>query len=122
MAEHGPVVLVAEDHEDLREHLGLALREAGFQALLAGDGREALELFRQHRQQVRVVLSDVQMPHLSGRQLLAALRQDAPDLPVCLMSTAALEGLVAAGAARFFRKPLRMGEVVQTLRELAGER
>jgi DNA-binding response OmpR family regulator len=117
-------VLVADDDEHLRFLLDLSLRRAGFAPLVAGDGHEAVELFRRHRDEVRAVLLDVKMPRLDGPGALARIRQIAPQVPCCFLTGYAEQygagNLLALGAARVFDKPFRLEEVLETLRGLCG--
>ena len=119
-----PGVLVADDDENLRFLLRLTLRQAGFATLVAADGRHAVELFRRHRGEVRVVLLDVNMPGLDGPGALARIRQIAPQVRCCFMTGHAAhygaDNLLALGAARVFDKPFRLEEVLQALGELCG--
>ena len=59
---------------------------AGHEVLEAGDGREGLQLARENIDGLDVVLSDVGLPNLGGRELTAALKSERPSLPVVLMS------------------------------------
>ncbi len=79
-------VLVVEDNTELRDTLGLVFESFGVPVLLAADGVEAMKLFRQHRDEIGCVLCDVVMPRMNGWEVLAALRQLAPELPVILAS------------------------------------
>lgn len=72
-----PRVLCVEDETDFRENLAEFLREESFDVLEAADGREGLEQFEKLRPDV--VLCDVQMPGLSGLEMLDRLRQRFPD-------------------------------------------
>jgi CheY-like chemotaxis protein len=115
---------VADDQEFIRLLLDRALRRAGFSVLLAANGQEAVERFRQDAQGVDVLLLDVQMPGLSGPEALAALGRFSRPVPCCFMTGDAGrygEGaLLDMGAARVFHKPFVLAEVVATLRRLAG--
>ena len=119
-----PGVLVADDDENIRFLLRLALRQAGFNPLVAADGREAVAMFLRHRNEVRAVLLDVNMPGLDGPGALAQIRQIAPQVPCCFMTghsdRYSADHLLALGAARVFDKPFRLEEVIETLGELCG--
>jgi CheY-like chemotaxis protein len=119
-----PGVLVADDNEHVRAVLGVTLREMGLTPFLAADGREAVELFGRHRDQVRAVLLDVRMPGLDGPRTLAELRRIVPHVPCCFMTGNSGHygggDLLALGAARVFEKPFRLEEVIETLRVLCG--
>ena len=119
-----PGVLVADDNEHIRFLLGLTLRQAGFDPLVAADGREAVELFMRHRDEVGVVLLDVNMPRLDGPGALVQLRQIAPQVRCCFMTGCAehygADNLLALGAAQVFEKPFRLEEVIEALGGLCG--
>lgn len=80
----GPIVLLAEDEALLAGLLGDLLAAEGFEVILAADGLEALE--RAGRRHVDVLLTDLDMPRLGGRELIRRLRTDRPGLPVVVMS------------------------------------
>ncbi len=79
-------VLVADDEAPIRKVLVTMLTGLGFDVLEAGDGLEAVERFRDHRRDVRLVLCDLTMPHMDGWETLAALRRLSPALPIVLTS------------------------------------
>ena len=75
-------ILVVEDEEVVRTLACRGLREQGYTVLEAKDGREALEQVERNHQPIDLVISDVVMPELSGRELgsrLAVLRPELPD-------------------------------------------
>jgi len=119
-----PGILVAEDEDLVRQLLHRALEQEGFTVWSAGDGREAVELFRRHGAGIALVLLDVQMPALDGPGTLAALRGMNPGVCCCFMSGDNRdydgEALRALGVAGFFQKPFALAEVTQALRRLAG--
>jgi len=82
----GGTVLLVDDEPMVRKVGEGALTRLGFAVLLAKDGVEAVEVFRQHRDEVRCVLCDLTMPRMNGWETLTALRKLAPGLPVILAS------------------------------------
>jgi len=82
---HGTLLLV-DDDEFLLESTGTMLERIGFTLLTAKDGVEAMEVFRQHRGEIRCVITDLTMPRMDGWETLTALRQLDPGLPVILAS------------------------------------
>jgi signal transduction histidine kinase/CheY-like chemotaxis protein len=84
--EGGGTVLLIEDEELLRNLAGIMLSRLGYRVLKAKDGIEAVEIFRQHRDQIRFVLSDLTMPRMDGWETLNALRSLSPEIPVILSS------------------------------------
>jgi CheY-like chemotaxis protein len=79
-------VLLAEDEEALRQVTQMSLTRLGFSVLEAKDGAEAMDVFRQHKDSIRLVLCDLTMPHMDGWQTLAAMRKLSPGIPVILTS------------------------------------
>jgi DNA-binding NtrC family response regulator len=79
-------VLVIDDDESLRQLLGMAVGRMGFTVIEACDGIEAVELFRRHQEEIRLVISDLTMPRMDGWETLQALRKIAPGIPVILSS------------------------------------
>jgi len=84
--DEGGTVLLVDDEPIVRKVGEGALVSLGFAVLLAKDGVEAVEIFRQHRDEIRCVLCDLTMPRMSGWETLVALRKLAPGLPVILAS------------------------------------
>lgn len=82
----GGTVLVAEDDPMLCQIAEAMLNRLGYEVLIAQDGFEAVEMFKQHREVIRCVLCDLVMPRMDGWETLSALRRLAPDLPVVLTS------------------------------------
>ena len=82
----GCTVLVVEDDERVRKMVKMMLEHLGFSVLEAGDGMEAVAVFKQHQNDIRCVLSDLTMPRMDGWQTLVALRKLSPDIPVILSS------------------------------------
>lgn len=78
--------LVVEDDALLRRAAASTLARLGFVVMQAGNGVEAVDLFRQHRDTIRLVLCDLTMPHMNGWETLAALRRASPDVRVILSS------------------------------------
>ncbi len=83
----GVTILVVEDEEMLREYVGDALGALGYRVLTATNGRDALEVWADHRDEIDLLLTDVVMPEsISGRQLAHTLILDKPDLKVIFTS------------------------------------
>ena len=75
-------ILVAEDHEGLRELALDTLTGLGYQIVSAIDGEQAMQEFRSHRDQIDLALLDVMLPKLSGPEIYARIHEEKPDLPV----------------------------------------
>jgi PAS domain S-box-containing protein len=123
----GGTVLLVEDEPMVRKLGQSALTRLGFAVLLAGDGVEAMEVFRQHKDEVRCVVCDVTMPRMDGWETLAALRKLAPGLPVVLASGFDRSQVMAGNhpelPGAFLSKPYRLHELRDAIRRaLAGKK
>jgi len=86
MIEGSGTILLIEDEDQVRNMARIMLTRLGYTVLEAKDGVEALEIFQQHQNDIRCVLSDLTMPRMNGWDTLAALRKISPDIPVILSS------------------------------------
>ncbi|MBF0497790.1 MAG: response regulator, partial [Deltaproteobacteria bacterium] len=85
--EEGGVVLVVDDEAMVRNMAQTVLeRLLGYKVLTAGDGFEAVKIFRAHKDEVCLVLLDLSMPGMNGWQTLTKLRTLQPGIPVILAS------------------------------------
>lgn len=100
-------ILIVDDNASVRDTLALFLQVSGYEVTTAANGEEALALL--NAAAPAVLLSDLYMPEMSGFELLAAVRQKFPKLPLIAMSGAyesrdAIPGGVTADA--FYAKGL----------------
>jgi two-component system cell cycle sensor histidine kinase/response regulator CckA len=115
-------ILVVEDEAEVRRILVAVLTGLGYRVLEAADGDLALQLLHTPGLEVGLVLSDVVMPQMGGRELYEATRRRYPDLPF-LFSSGYGEGLVGAGVgqdahAGFIAKPYTISELARKVREM----
>lgn len=112
-------VLVAEDDASARELLGHLLRKEGYEVELAVDGREALD--RLATRDFEVLVTDLQMPEVGGRDLLSHLRDRGKDTEVLVISAVGSIAIavetVKQGAFDFIEKPFNLDVVRKKLRE-----
>jgi CheY-like chemotaxis protein len=113
-------VLVVDDEHMVRIVVRLGLERHGFDVWIASNGREAIDIYRQHRNDIDVALVDVCMPGLDGPQVLDELRSLNPAVLVCFMSgnTGAYtpQHLIQRGAAHVFAKPFLLSDLANVLR------
>ena len=117
----GEAVLVVEDDDGVRWMTRRVLADAGFRVLEARDGRSALELLAGDGAGIRLVLTDVVMPGMGGRELAERIAALWPDLPVLFTSgytdgEIVRRGLLEPGAA-FVQKPFGPDAIVRIVRE-----
>jgi DNA-binding response OmpR family regulator len=117
-----PLVLCADDDEDILSLVSLRLQRAGFQVATAADGEEAMQVARDRRPALAVL--DVMMPKRTGYEVLAELRGDEllRGMKVILLSARVQEGDIArgmdAGADAYLVKPFRAQDLVSKVEEL----
>ncbi len=98
-----PLVLVVDDEDALRAYMARVLTAAGNRVIVAHDGLEALGIAEVWSDALRLVVTDVNMPSVSGIELATRLRARWPSLPVLYVSGRDIPG--DAPAAAFLHKP-----------------
>jgi len=115
-----PLVLVADDDEDILMLVRIRLERAGLRVVSAHDGEDALRLARELKPRLAVL--DLSMPKLGGLEVLGALRKDGADTRVVLLTAKAQEADVergyAAGADAYLTKPFSPAELVERVQAL----
>jgi two-component system, cell cycle sensor histidine kinase and response regulator CckA len=96
------------------------LQRNGYTVLEAPGGQEALRVLREHPGPIQLLLSDVIMPEMNGREVAERVRERRPGIKVLFMSAyspeaIAHDGLLEAGAA-FLRKPFEIGQLLKAVR------
>ena len=118
-----PHILIADDDDDLRQALAQLLELEGFTIAGAPDGLAALELA--HQVAYDLILLDVKMPGLDGLEVLAALRDLRPQMPIIMMSGQTGRNTVAnalrAGACDFILKPFDDEFVLLAVKRALGQ-
>jgi CheY-like chemotaxis protein len=115
------MIVVAEDHEDIRMVVQRALERAGHQVVATADGAAAWDAVRQHRPDV--VVTDLDMPRMTGLDLCRAIRADADlkHIPVVLASGSLLPGdarAEAVGASATLLKPFVPAQLLEMVARL----
>jgi PAS domain S-box-containing protein len=116
------MVLVVDDEEAVRDLLGHTLPRCGLSVIMASDGREAVERFREHAPNIAAVLLDLTMPGIGGLEAFVEIRKIRPDARI-ILSTGYSAADVAARFERqevdgFLQKPYEPEELIEKLREL----
>ncbi len=118
-------ILIADDESTIRAVGKKILGRMGFSVLTAPDGREAVNLFREHAEETVCVLLDLTMPHLDGEQAFREIRRIRPETKIILCSgynmQDATQRFAGKGLAAFLQKPYRMAALKEKLREVLGE-
>ena len=119
-----PLIVCADDDEDILSLVSLRLERAGFEVAAVSDGESAVAACRERKPDLAVL--DVMMPKLTGYEVLERLRSDATlaGLKVILLSARVQESDVtrgmAAGADAYLPKPFRAQDLVAKVQELLG--
>ena len=114
-------ILVVDDEPAQRELVSGFLKKQAFDVVVAETGAKAVDLFRQDS--IDLILTDQKMPHMSGLNLLHAVRAINPEIPVILMTAfGSIEAAVSAiqgGATDYLTKPLNLDELLYRIRQVS---
>jgi PAS domain S-box-containing protein len=120
---HGRILIV-DDEPVILEIGALMLRKLGYEVTACVDAREALELYRKDWQSFDLVLLDMVMPKLGGRELFLALREINPGIKALLASGFSIngeaQGILDLGVLVFINKPFRLVELAQSVAKALG--
>jgi two-component system cell cycle sensor histidine kinase/response regulator CckA len=118
-------VLLVEDEPAVREFAVATLREKGYAVVEAVNGEEGLRLARQHDGKIDLVLTDVVMPIMGGKEMADALRAAHPDMKILFTSGYTDDALVQHGVLRpdikFLQKPYMTATLTRKVREVLDE-
>jgi two-component system cell cycle sensor histidine kinase/response regulator CckA len=118
-------VLLVDDEDGVRMVAGRILQQLGYQILLAPSGPRALEIYRQERDRIDLVIMDMLMPGMGGAETFQELKVIDPGVRVLLSSGYALDGeaqkVMAAGARGFIQKPYRLAVLSHKVAEVLGK-
>lgn len=112
-------ILLVDDEVAIRRMVRTVLERASYDVIEAETGAQALSLWDEHRDTVQLLLTDMVMPELTGRDLAVKLLQTKPDLKVIYTSGFDLEAAAqrdtAGGSAQFLHKPYDMRLLLETV-------
>jgi PAS domain S-box-containing protein len=119
---NGELILVVDDEPSVRKLTSAILNRSGYRTITAAEGREGIKLFEQHRQNVRLVVSDLMMPQLDGPGMLRGLRQLDPALKSIIITGLGEENRIAeaksAGADLILHKPFTADQLLSDVKRL----
>ncbi|HET8901478.1 MAG TPA: response regulator [Holophagaceae bacterium] len=118
------LALVVDDEPLIREAVQQMLRMMGFTTLEAEDGREALDAMAKHPDGIRLVVMDLTMPGMDGREAYRRMAVEHPEARVILSSgyneQDAVQAFLGKGLAGFIQKPYRMAELAEAVAKALG--
>jgi two-component system, cell cycle sensor histidine kinase and response regulator CckA len=118
-------ILLVEDEEDVRLLAEQALKELGYHLLIAGDGAQGLQTARSYEKKIDLLLADVIMPNMSGRELGEKIGKFHPDTKICYMSGYTDDAIVRHGVLEkgvyLLQKPFSLHTLAKKVREVLDD-
>jgi two-component system cell cycle sensor histidine kinase/response regulator CckA len=116
-------VLLVDDELPVRTFIAKVLRREGFEILEAGDGQDALGVLQQMSGDVDVLVTDVNMPRMTGIELVEKVKTEFPGVPVVYISGEHLEDRLHNPSRRvvFLRKPFRPQAMLDAIRAVTAD-
>jgi CheY-like chemotaxis protein len=115
-------ILLVEDEEDVRALAREVLERQGYTMLEAADGVQALQRYESEGDRIDLILTDVVMPRMSGRELVDRVQLTRPTMRVLYMSGYTEDAIVRHGvlesSMRLLSKPFRPIDLIQKVREV----
>jgi FixJ family two-component response regulator len=115
-------VLIVDDDANVRDTARLVLAREGYGVLTASDGLTAIELMStlDVAGKVCALLCDLEMPNVSGRELISHFRKQFPSIPIIILSGASdaafLDGVIQEGVCDWLRKPVTREALLEKVR------
>lgn len=119
-------ILIVDDEEVVRRVASTLLTKLGYKVQIASDGQEGLEAYEKHRDKIDLVLMDLTMPNLSGKDAFRILRQRFGPVPVLICSGYLLDlkeftSECGSEPNGFLQKPYKLETLAQTIREILDQ-
>jgi len=119
-------ILLVEDEEQVRALSRQVLESCGYRVIEATDGFSALDLLEMSRMNVDLLITDLTMPRMGGRELAEKLRKLLPELPILFSSGYTDEAVVRHGLletnVHFIQKPFSLNDLARKVRDVLDER
>ena len=121
----GKIILLVEDEASVRQYTAVALERLGYQVFKAANAKTALEMVGSEESSIDLLLTDLLLPEMDGRELAKTLGARFPRMKVLYLSgyTAAAairQGVLDVGSA-FLQKPFELSALAKQVRDLLGE-
>jgi len=120
----GGAVLFVDDEDMIRQLSKTVLEHSGWRVLLAENGAEGVQLFKEHQESIAVVILDLAMPVMGGEEALARIQAIGADIPVIVSSgygeTKAARRFAGIKPAGFLQKPYTMNQLMEAIAVVLG--
>jgi CheY-like chemotaxis protein len=118
-------ILLVDDEETVRETTAVLLRGNGYEVYTCSDGREAVEYYDKAWRQTELVILDMNMPVMNGRDAFIRMREINPEVRVILSTGFSLDAsareILDEGARAYIQKPFRIGELVERIEKVLSD-
>ncbi|HEY8500395.1 MAG TPA: transporter substrate-binding domain-containing protein, partial [Clostridia bacterium] len=118
-------VLLAEDNKTNQLIAKSLLEQAGMEAIIANDGKEAVELYQEHRDKIDLILMDLHMPVMNGYEAAEKIRELSDGVPVAAMTADVITGVRGkcerSGMYHYISKPFNPDHFIQTVKDIIAE-
>lgn len=115
-------ILLIDDEEMIVETGERLLRAMGYRPLVVQSGKEAIEIYKEKRETIALVLLDMVMPEMGGGEVFDRLKEINPDVKVLLSSGYSIDGeatkILSRGCNGFIQKPFDMAQLSQSIRTI----
>ena len=120
-------IMIVDDEEDVRETLRLQLESGNYNVIEAENGEEAIKLLRSEDNLTNcgLILCDIRMPKINGIEYIEYLKQQAPGIPVVVITgypdTELAVGLMSKGVKDYLVKPVDSDKLMKVVNKLVAE-
>ena len=115
-------VLIVDDEETVLKVGARMLEQLGYRVYKAQSGKQALEVFRKHKEQIKLVILDMIMPGMGGAEVFSTIKSEKPDIKVLLSSGYSMNGqaqeILRRGCDGFIQKPVDLSKLSNIVREI----
>jgi CheY-like chemotaxis protein len=121
---HGESILVVDDEDQIREMTKKTLETHGYRAITANDGKEAISLYKQNKEEIKLVLMDMMMPVMDGSVSIRELRKANPEVKIIAVSGLTekdkIEKVDDIQVNAFLAKPYTTEKLLNTIHEVSS--
>ncbi len=118
MPNSGKVALIADDNAEIVNLTRMVLEKAGYRALTAANGVEALEQYKSHQDEIQLVVLDLVMPELGGQEVALAIRELSQDVAILLVSGFIPEDVQDSLREPIIKKPYTITALMEAVNKL----